>query len=125
MSNAAQPKFSIPLTADGQPVFTSSFEVLTAMEDCVANLKALDFMITQTLQHGCDLNQVSTGVGNLLQREVEDLGFIFQAVRAEFREADARKKLIDEAMIAADLTSVAAREKIERAVDRLLGTGGE
>ncbi len=119
-----QPKFSIPLTADGSPLFTSAFHILTALEDGIENLKALTWMITETLQRDGDLRPVSTGIGNLLRREMEDFEFIHQAVRAEFREADARRKLIDEAMVAADLTSVAAREKIERAVDRLTGTGG-
>lgn len=118
-----QPTYSIPV-ANGEPVFRDAAHVLESFEDGIENLKALTWMLTEAMQRDGDLRPVSTGIGNLFRREMEVLDFIYGAVRTEFREANARRKLMDEAIVAADLTSDAAREKIERAVDRLAGTGG-
>lgn len=109
---------------DSHLSFEDSLDIVTAFDNTLRNIEALVWMLSEALDNSSNLNPISAGVHNLFHHETEDLRAIFFAVRAKLDDADARKKLIEEAMIAADLTSVSAREKIERAVDRLSGLGG-
>jgi len=110
---------SIPAPG-GQPQATD----LTAFHETVCELEALTLMLSAALQGGSFHDDIATGIWCLFRGVADDLRDIYGTVKTDLQSSAARKKLIEEAMVAADLTSVSAREKIERAVDRLTGTGG-